>query len=59
MALLAALRYAFESSDEQSGRRARCRNCGRYYPAGEGTCPHCGSANRLLGGPPDCSHDRA
>jgi len=59
MALLTAVRTALESPSEQHDRAARCRNCGRYYCAVEGTCPHCGSANRLLGGPPDCDHDRA
>jgi hypothetical protein len=33
------------------GRRARCRNCGRYYGANAAACPDCGSGNKLLGGP--------
>ena len=41
-----------------AGRRARCRNCGRYYGATAETCPHCGSANKLLGGPAGGTHQR-
>jgi uncharacterized OB-fold protein len=39
-----------ESTDDH--RRARCRNCGRYYPVAEALCPHCGSGNKLRSGPP-------
>ncbi|WP_159903878.1 zinc ribbon domain-containing protein [Salinirussus salinus] len=40
------------------GRRARCRNCGQYYGAAAETCPHCGSGNKLLGGPADGTRQR-
>lgn len=40
------------------GRRARCRNCGRYYGAAAEACPHCGSGNKLLGGPAGGTHQR-
>ena len=40
-----------DPATDGGGGRARCRNCGRYYGAATETCPHCGSANKLLGGP--------
>jgi hypothetical protein len=47
------------SGDAAGGsRRARCRNCGRYYGAAAETCPHCGSGNKLLGGPAGGSSQR-
>lgn len=50
MGVFAALRSGTDQSDEP--RRARCRNCGRYYDAADELCPHCGSGNKILGGAP-------
>lgn len=44
--------------DAAGGQRARCRNCGRYYGAAAEACPHCGSGNKLLGGPAGGTHQR-
>jgi ribosomal protein L37E len=43
---------ATENADDGTNRRARCRNCGRYYDVEEAPCPHCGSGNKLRSGPP-------
>lgn len=60
MGALTVLLRAFGGSEMEVEERTerwddglvRCRNCGRYYGAGPETCPHCGSANQLRGGPP-------
>lgn len=47
-----------ETTDGTADRRARCRNCGRYYGADESLCPHCGSGNKILQGAPSGQRPR-
>ena len=47
-----------DDATETVDKRARCRNCGRYYGADESLCPHCGSGNKILQGPPSGQRPR-